>query len=180
MIKRILLKLIGINVNARLEWGRKLKNEFSTCGENVVMRFRSNFTHPKNTNIGENVWIGENGWFQGIGGISIGNNVIISRNCTIFSGYHDYNAELLPYDNHDVKKPVIIEDNVWIGMNVNIIPGVKIGEGAIIGMGTTITHDVPPLAIVGSVAHRVIKYRDESHYFTLKNQLKFRDVKRNE
>lgn len=55
--------------------------------------------------------------------------------------------------------PVLIEDDVWIGANVIILPGVKISKGSIIGAGSVVTKNVPEYAIVGGNPARVIKYR---------------------
>lgn len=54
---------------------------------------------------------------------------------------------------------IFIEDEVWIGFNVIILSGTKIGKGAIIGAGAVVTHDIPPYAIAGGVPARVIKHR---------------------
>ena len=54
---------------------------------------------------------------------------------------------------------VIIGNDVWIGMRSIIMPGVKIGDGAVIGAGAVVTKDVPDYAIVGGVPARIIKYR---------------------
>ena len=54
-------------------------------------------------------------------------------------------------------------------MNVTIVPGVKIGEGAIIGMGTTVSRDIPPLAIIGNIPARIIKERNHEHYLILED-----------
>jgi len=56
--------------------------------------------------------------------------------------------------------PVRIEDDVWIGARAIILPGIKIGKGAIIGSGAVVTKDVPPYAICAGNPARVIKYRD--------------------
>ena len=58
-------------------------------------------------------------------------------------------------------KPIFIEDYVWIGMRVSIAPGVRIGEGAILGMGSVIFEDVPPLAIVIGNPAKILTYRSK-------------------
>jgi acetyltransferase-like isoleucine patch superfamily enzyme len=174
MIYKIYRLLFGKKVSLRDKWINEIQGKLGSCGVGIVFRYKSSFVHPEKILIGDNVWIGENCWFQGVGGIQVGDNVVISRNVTIFSGHHNYSGDLLPYSNPDIEKKVIIGNNVWIGMNVNIVPGVTIGEGAIIGLGTTVTTDVPPLAIVGSVSHRIIKFRDKEHYLKLKSEKRFR------
>jgi maltose O-acetyltransferase len=79
----------------------------------------------------------------------------------------------LPYDKVRIKKAVVIEDCVWIGESVCIVPGVTIGEGAIVAMGSVVTRDVPPLAVVGGAPARVIKMRDAEIYWKLKSEGKF-------
>ena len=59
-------------------------------------------------------------------------------------------------------KPVIIGDDVWIGGRVIILPGVTIGNGAIVGAGAVVTRDVPEYAIVGGVPAKVIKMRTQN------------------
>ena len=86
---------------------------------------------------------------------------------------HNYEGELIPYDNTYVKKPVMIGDCVWFGNKVTVLGGVTIGEGAIIAAGAVVTKDVPPLAIVGGNPAKVIKYRNADHYFKLKAEGKF-------
>ena len=57
-------------------------------------------------------------------------------------------------------RAVIIEDDVWIGARVTILPGVHIGKGSVLGAGSVITADVPPYAVVGGNPARVLKYRN--------------------
>ena len=68
------------------------------------------------------------------------------------------------YDENMILKPVVIEDNVWIGMNVSVVPGITIGQGAIVGMGSVVVKDVPPKSIVGGNPARVIGERNHQHY----------------
>lgn len=114
--------------------------------------------------IGQNVHIGAGAHLDCRGGLFIGNHTHVSRNLTVFSVNHDYEGDLIPYDDALIAKPVIIEDGVWIGMNVNILPGVIIGKGAIVSMGTTITKDVLPYSIVGSSKQSILGYRNKQDY----------------
>jgi acetyltransferase-like isoleucine patch superfamily enzyme len=57
-------------------------------------------------------------------------------------------------------KKITIEKDVWIGAQAIILPGVKVGEGAIVAAGAVVTKDVPPFAMVGGVPARVIRMRD--------------------
>jgi hypothetical protein len=66
-------------------------------------------------------------------------------------------------------KPVYIEDYVWIGLRASIAPGVRIGEGAIIAMGSVVVQDVPPLAIVAGNPAQVLTYRSKPDFERLKS-----------
>lgn len=103
---------------------------------------------PERVNMGNYSAIGRNTFINAKAGIQIGNYVHISRNCVLHTATHNVEGTLIPYDREDIVKSITIDDFVWIGMNVIILRGVTIGEGAIIGAGSIITKDVPPLAIV--------------------------------
>lgn len=108
------------------------------------------------------------------GGVSIGRYFHTGRNLTIFSTKHAYqNSKSIPYDNQISLAQVTIEDFVWCGANVTILPGVTIGEGAIIGMNAVVTKDVPSWAIVAGNPAIVIKYRDTKHFNILKDTKKW-------
>lgn len=108
----------------------------------------------KNIKIGKNVFINACCRFQDQGGIEIGDGSLIGHNTTIATLNHDFNpdkrANLHP-------SPVKIGKNVWIGSDCTILPGVEIGDGAVIGAGSVVTKNVPANSIaVGSPA-RIIK-----------------------
>ena len=129
--------------------------------------------------IGDNTTIVRDAIFAG-GIIKIGSNVIIAPNCLILTRNHDIsnNSNALPYGTEYDIKQVVIEDNVWIGMNVMIVPGVRIGEGAVIAMGSVVTKDVECLAVVGGNPAKLIKRRDKEHYdFLKKNEYFLNDIR---
>ena len=137
------------------------------------------FFGAQRISFGENVYLGPDSYWYGHGKITIGNNVIIGPRSTIWSVNHNYDSEVsLPYDEIDFHKEVIIHDHVWIGVNVNVSPGVTIGEGAIVAMGSVITKDVEPLAIVGGNPAKVLKYRNKEKYEKIKNCKNFHYLER--
>lgn len=100
--------------------------------------------------IGNNVYIGDNFYCNCEGKLVIESGTIMSNNCMVMTYNHDYNTEgFLPYGLGNIYKDVIIKENVWVGINVNIVPGVIIGARSIIGMGTTVTKSIPEGVIYG-------------------------------
>lgn len=145
-------------------------SRFKKFGKQNHIHYPCRITGVSEIEIGNNVHINRGAFIRGDGGLKIGDNVHIARDLIIYTVNHNYEGESLPYDSTNIKKQVIIEKNVWIGIRVTIVPGVKIGEGAIIGAGSVITRDVPPLAIVGSGEQKILKYRNEDHYRLLEKK----------
>lgn len=92
---------------------------------------------------------------DGRGEIIIGNNVNISPEVIILTAYHDPDSP----DFDGMRKPVIIEDYSWIATRALILPGVKIGQGAIVAAGSVVTKDVPPKSVVGGNPAKPIRER---------------------
>lgn len=144
-------------------WTRKMANRANVAGH-IRINGPGKVIAPHNLFIGDNSHFAGDFFIHALGGVYIGENCHISRNVTVYSCNHDYEGTAIPYDANYVLKPVYIEDNVWIGMNVSIIPGLTIGHGAVVGMGSVVTKDVPPLAVVGGNPATTLKFRDVSHY----------------
>lgn len=108
----------------------------------------------KNITIGKNVFINSGCHFQDQGGIVIGDNTLIGHNVVLATINHDLNP-LNNRKNHYA--PINIASNVWIGANATVLPGVTIGEWAVIAAGAVVTKDVPPYTVVGGVPAKVIK-----------------------
>jgi len=119
-----------------------------------------------NSTFGKNVHF--NGMrIYGKGKVRFGSNFHSGKNCKIITDIHNYKGSKLPYDETYIIKNVIIEDNVWIGMDVIILGGVTLGEGAIIQAGSVVVKDVEKLGIAGGHPAKVFAKRDLSHYDSL-------------
>lgn len=109
----------------------------------------------KNITVGKNVFINACCKFQDQGGIFIGDNCLIGHNVTITTLNHSIEPEkrqgLLP-------KSVKIGNNVWIGANVTILPGITIGDNAIIGAGSIVTKNVTANTIVAGNPAKILKH----------------------
>ena len=158
--------------NWKLKEQNKYLNKKIKSPHNVKFSYNVRIANIEKIKFGKNIFIGEGTFIRAVGGLDIGNNVIISRNVLLYTNSHNYEGEALPYDNTHIYKKVTIEDNVWIGMNVTIAPGSYIEEGAILGIGARIFGRVPKGAIVGSHG-KIIKYRNLEKYERLKQENKF-------
>jgi maltose O-acetyltransferase len=149
------------------------RKNLKKIGKGVHIIGYSKFAGLENIEIGDNVMIAENAYIRGEGGLSIGSNCHFSRNLVIYTHNHNYEGEVLPYDNTFRYRRVIIEKNVWVGMNVMILPGAHIKEGSIIGAGSVVAGIVEPLSIMGASLAKRIKDRNREHYENLDNAKKY-------
>lgn len=94
------------------------------------------------------------------GGLTIGNHCMIGGGTLISGVNHGYEQTDVPMRNQPpIAKAVIIEDDVWIGMGVKLLPGVTIGAGSIIGAGSVVTKNIPPFSMAMGVPCKVMKHR---------------------
>lgn len=108
----------------------------------------------KNITIGKNVFINMGCKFQDQGGIYIGDGVLIGHNVVLATLNHAKS----PADRSSmIPAPIHIGDRVWIGSNATILPGVTIGDGAIVAAGAVVSHDVPENTIVAGVPAAIIR-----------------------
>lgn len=92
--------------------------------------------------------------------ITIGNNVRIATHVWMGTGNHVFADPERPIVEQGlIQQPITIQDDVWIGTQVAILPGVRIGRGAVVAAGAVVSHDVPSFAVVGGVPARVLKQR---------------------
>ncbi len=150
---------ITSEINGKYNPPEKIRELFSKLTESEIDEtfglFPPFYTDcGKNIKIGKNVFINACCRFQDQGGIEIGDGSLIGHNTTIATLNHDFN----PAKRQNLTpRPVKIGKNVWIGSDCTILPGVEIGDGAIIGAGSIVTKSIPANTIAVGNPARVIK-----------------------
>jgi acetyltransferase-like isoleucine patch superfamily enzyme len=92
--------------------------------------------------------------------ITIGKNCLIAANCQIMDNSgHDLSFDDVAnrINTTGVSSPVTIGDDVWIGANCIILPGVTIGQGSVVSAGSVVTKDIPSMVIAGGIPARVLR-----------------------
>ncbi|MCY9806717.1 DapH/DapD/GlmU-related protein [Lentilactobacillus senioris] len=107
-----------------------------------------------NTHLGKHIFINTGVTFTDLGGIYIGDNVLIGPGASLLSVNHP----LDPAQRHQLELQVIhVKKNAWIGAGSRILPGVTVGENAVVGAGVVVTKDVPANMVVAGVPAKVIR-----------------------
>lgn len=159
--KLMILRWVG---HIPCHWTRKFCYQLAgiKIGKHSTIHMWANFFNPQGITIGEDTIIGDHIFLDGRASLKIGNHVDMASQVLIYNSQHDINRE----DFGPIYGEVIIEDYVFIGPRVIILPGIKIGRGAVVAAGAVVTKDVPEYAIVGGVPSQVIGERQikDLHY----------------
>jgi acetyltransferase-like isoleucine patch superfamily enzyme len=130
--------------------GKKIDDSFT-----LFPPFNTDF--GKNITVGKTVFINSGCKFQDQGGITIGDGSLIGHNVVMATVNHGLSREKRHWN---FVAPIILGKNVWIGSNVTLLPGVTIGDDAVIAAGAVVTSDVPPGSVAGGVPAKFIKKID--------------------
>ncbi len=110
--------------------------------------------------IGERTYIGHRCLLYGHGGIHIGRDVLLANDVQLICGNHTFSRRDLPIRAQPtVERPIIVEDDVWLGASVIVLGGVTVGHGSVVGAGAVVTHDLPPYSIAYGVPARIVGTR---------------------
>jgi maltose O-acetyltransferase len=133
-------------------------------GEGCSFMMGVEIRNGRNIILGRNCVVNKKVLLDGRGGIiRIGSNVDIAQETNIWTLQHDVHS-----DFHESKGgDVIIEDYVWVASRVTILPGVKIGKGAVIAANSVVTKDIDPMTINGGIPAKVIGIRNSKLKYTL-------------
>ena len=158
---------IGMELNTKYHTPEELREIMGRLiGKQVDRSFRifppfyTDF--GKNITIGKDVFINSGCHFQDQGGIEIGDGALIGHNVVLATINHGLN----PKENRkNHYAPIKIGAHVWIGSNATILPGVTIGDYAVVAAGAVVTRDVPAMTVVGGVPARVLKTIQEEECY---------------
>jgi len=132
---------------------------YNLCGVKIgkksTIHIGAKFFQPKNIQIGEDTIVGSDVFLDGRASLKVGNHVDIASEVMIYNSQHDLESNSF----EAIVKPVEVGDYVFIGPRVIILPGVKIGKGAVAAAGAVISKDVPEFSIVAGVPATVIGQR---------------------
>jgi maltose O-acetyltransferase len=131
------------------------------CGDDVNVEHGAWFGSGRGIRLGDRSDIGMDALV--IGPIDIGRDVMMGPRCVLLADSHETSALDVPMNRQGFKehRPIVIEDDVWIGAGVVILPGRRIGTGSIVGAGSVVAHDVPPRAVVAGNPAVVVRIRGQ-------------------
>ena len=167
-IAKILYKTVAKRMplsDSRFSFGAKRLRRF--CARQVLPHVGKNVNIERGAQFGWDLSIGDN---SGVGvnallspHVTIGNDVMMGPDCMMFTSNHGMDRTDVPMwrQKSSEARPIVIGSDVWIGARVIILPGVRVGDGSVIGAGSVVTKDVPPCAIVGGNPAKLIRMRDQ-------------------
>lgn len=166
-VAKLIYNIIGKKLplsNSKISFCSKyIRRVLASCiinkiGDNVNIEKGAEFSSE--IEIGDNSGIGVNCVLSGK--VIIGNNVMMGPEVYIYTVNHSYDRLDIPMINQGYSKmrTVTIGNDVWIGSRVTILPGVDVGDGAIIGAGSVVTKNVEPYTIVAGNPAKIIKMRN--------------------
>lgn len=137
-LRRVLLRLFGASI-----------------GKGVVVKPGVKVKFPWRLDIGDHCWIGEDVWIDNLAPVRIGSNCCLSQGAYLCTGSHSWKAPTFDL----IVRPILIGDGAWIAARASVGPGVTVGEGAILTLGSSATCDLKPWGIYQGNPARRIKER---------------------
>jgi acetyltransferase-like isoleucine patch superfamily enzyme len=156
-LQGILFLFLKALAHVPCQWFRKfvLRCLGARIDRSVVLYSGFEIRSPRKLKVGAHSCIGHKVTLDARGGLTIGNNVNFSSEVMIWTAQHDYRSPTFETDF----KPVVIGDYAWLGPRCIILPGVTVGEGAVVAAGAVITKDVEPYEVVAGVPARKVADR---------------------
>jgi acetyltransferase-like isoleucine patch superfamily enzyme len=137
-----------------------LKCLASSVGGFSWIQPRVTIVHSSRFSVGSFLGVNSGTYINAIGGITLGNHVLIGSNVTISSGRHPIEGTHPPvFARETIPLPIVIEDDVWIGAGAVIMPGIRLRKGTVVGANAVVTKDTEEFTVVVGAPARAIKKR---------------------
>lgn len=132
---------------------------FLEAGKSINIEHGASFGKGNRVSIGDRSGLGINARLDGP--VTIGHDVMMGPDVMIFALGHEFTDVEVPMIQQGMTTPrqVVIEDDVWIGARVIILPGVRVGRGSVVAAASVVTKSVPPFSVVAGNPARVVKNR---------------------
>ena len=139
------------------------RSKLGACGPKSIIKRPADLKNPQNIFLGKNVYIGSRSTFMtvGEGRCYIKDQSGAAEGLTVICSTHEQKAGafLERTNNDNIYYDIIVEEDVWLGANVTLLPGTKIGRGAIVGAGTVIRSKIPPYAIIYGNPAKIVGFK---------------------
>ncbi|MFD0704892.1 sugar O-acetyltransferase [Alloscardovia venturai] len=165
--KKKIYKLNNLHPDDMNQVNRLLQEIFGTADDTTWVEAPFHCDYGTNIHVGKNFFANYNATILDVGDVTIGDNVMFAPNVSIYTAGHPVHPDSRN-SGYEYGIPVTIGDNVWIGGNVVILPGVTIGSNVVIGGGSVVTHDIPDWTIAAGNPARVVRNiteEDRDYYF---------------
>lgn len=153
-----------------------LREILGKAGKNVIILAPFHCDYGWNIEVGDNFWANYNCIILDVAKVQIGNNVMFGPNVSLFTAGHPIHPETRS-SGYEYGKEIHIGNNVWIGGNTVVNPGVKIGNNAVIGSGSVVTRDIPEDVVAAGNPCRVLRSitDEDRHYYFKDKQFDVKD-----
>ena len=146
------------------EWAARMRGAlyglfFASRGRNLRIYDGVTIKYPSGISIGDNVTVNVGCFLVGLGPLSIGDNVMVGAGSKLVTSTHQSDAFDIPMRDQGLgAKPIVVEDDVWLGFDVKVLGGAHLGEGSIIATGCVVPSDmhIPARMIAGGVPAKII------------------------
>lgn len=153
-----------------------LREILGKAGKNVIILAPFHCDYGWNIEVGDNFWANYNCIILDVAKVQIGNNVMFGPHVSLFTAGHPIHPETRS-SGYEYGKEIHIGNNVWIGGNTVVNPGVKIGNNAVIGSGSVVTRDIPEDVVAAGNPCRVLRSitEEDRHYYFKDKQFDVKD-----
>jgi len=128
----------------------------ATVGKGVQIKPGVRVKFPWRLEIGDHSWIGEDVWIDNLAPVTIASNCCISQRVYLCTGSHDWSRPTFDL----IVRPIHIKQAAWIAACSTVGPGVTVGEGAVLALGSVATHDLEPWTIYTGIPAKPVRKRE--------------------